>query len=199
MALDNTTPPARTSEDDILLAHVLSLNLEKDKQLLTLSAAGIGLLGTFLAAKGAANIAEIVICCGGLLCFVAAIGFLLNAFQLNKEFTDQTLQHDPDSPEVQRASRELYREQKKGSWYFYAGTFLSAIFALVTASNSFETNQTEKSKQLLKGNAEKREQSLVEISQSLSKVERVLASLEEKIQASTKKQVQTGVSSEIVE
>lgn len=77
MQTDPTKFPTRASEDDILLAHVLSLNLEKDKQLLTLSAAGIGLLGTFLAAKGASNIAEIVICCGGLLCFAAAIRFFI--------------------------------------------------------------------------------------------------------------------------
>jgi hypothetical protein len=197
MLSDNTESTTKSSEDDILLAHVLSLDLEKDKQLLTLSAAGIGLLGTFLAAKGAANIAEIVICCGGLLCFVAAIRFLLNSFQLNKEFTDQTLQNDADSPEVKRASRALYREQQKGSSYFYAGTFLSAIFALVTASNSFEINQVEKSKQLIYEKSERKEKIHAEISESLSKMEKVLASIEAKIQESAVKQIPSAISTEV--
>ena len=189
MSPDQKIYPTRASEDDILLAHVLSLNLEKDKQLLTLSAAGIGLLGTFLAAKGAANIAEIVICCGGLLCFAAAIRFLLNAFQLNKEFTDQTLKHGAESTEVERASRALYREQQKGSTAFYLGTFLSAVFALVTASNSFELNQSEKAKTLLKSEIEKKELTLVEISKTISKLENNLKSIEEKLAKTPQKQI----------
>ena len=188
MPPDPIALPTRASEDDILLAHVLSLNLEKDKQLLTLSAAGIGLLGTFLAAKGASNIAEIVICCGGLLCFAAAIWFLLNAFQLNKEFTDQTLKHDADSPEVARASRALYREQQKGAFAFYLGTFLSAVFALVTASNSFDISQSEKTKIFLKSEIEKKELSIAELSKSISKLENSLKSIEEKLAATPQKQ-----------
>lgn len=173
----------RLNNESILLTHVLFLDVERDKQLLTLSAAGVGLLGTLLAAKGTGSIAEIAICFGGIVCFVLAIGFLLHAFKLSKAFALKSMDFAEDSSEVSQASESLANSQNSGVLCFYIGAFLSAMFALVTASNSFESTQMEKSRKTQAASAEASDQKILVLNETLLQLQGKMTSIEEHLRA----------------
>lgn len=107
-------------------------SLEYDKNLLTLSAAGIGLHLTLLTTVGLKSAEGLVLYIGAILCFTAALLTVLRVFRLNQKHIEEIV-----SSKVSGTDPALGRLDLFGIVNFGIGVVLTAIVGISTAVSSY--------------------------------------------------------------
>ncbi len=110
--------------------------LEHDKNLLTLSAGGIGLLITLLTTVGVPSAEGLVLYVVSLGCFVVCLGSVLVIFKQNGKYVEELLKGDtpPHNPSLQRLdSVAIYS--------FAAGVIFAAMIGISAAITSYSLKE----------------------------------------------------------
>lgn len=137
MKTDNSRE-ARTVEAEKEVAYYsavveawVSTRMERDRTLLTLSTAGVGLLATLLTTVGASSSLERWLYAAAGTGFVIAIVAALMIFERNGDHLLDVIQSNrrTDDPRLQRLDKILF-------WAFLAGVFLTGAVAISSASNA---------------------------------------------------------------
>ena len=113
----------------VLLQAWIGTRMERDKTLVTLSAAGIGLLVTILTAVGVKHSWQLVLFAGAFFGFLVAIWSSLVIYQLNSEHIEQAIhgssERDP----------RLKKYDRTSLWAFLTGATLTIFVGLSSAIN----------------------------------------------------------------
>jgi len=106
--------------------------LEHDKSILTLSAAGIGLLVTLLTTTGLASAEALVLYIMAILSFMLAIGCVLCVFERNKVHIEQVI-----SGVSKSADAALSMLDRCALFAFGAGVIFSVVIGISAGVNSY--------------------------------------------------------------
>ena len=134
-----------------LLAAWINVNLERDRTLMTLATAGIGLLVTILTAVGIRSLWVIALYAGAFIAFLGTIGFSFQLYRANaKTLSNEITQTESERPNLRGLDQ-------KAMWSFVIGVALSISIGVASAIHSLtlEGDMGEKST-----NGEKFEKSL---------------------------------------
>ncbi|MBF0269952.1 MAG: hypothetical protein HQL44_15310 [Alphaproteobacteria bacterium] len=104
--------------------------MEKDKQILTLSALAIGLLVTFK--DGLNDVVSFCVWLGASSSFVAAIVIILMIFTQNSEYIERLIREDLPA-EKYAIERSLQRRTVWAFWLFVVGVTLTMLLAVYGA------------------------------------------------------------------
>lgn len=134
-----------------LLAAWINVNLERDRTLMTLATAGIGLLVTILTAVGIQSLWIMALYAGAFIGFLGTIGFSFQLYRANA----QTLSNEITQTVSGRPN--LRGLDQKAMWSFVVGVALSISMGVASAIHSLtlESDMEERST-----NGEKFEKSL---------------------------------------
>lgn len=113
--------------------------LEHDKNLLALSAGGIGLLITLLTTVGVFSVVGLVLYFVSLCCFVTCLGCVLVIFKRNGKYIEVLVKGDipPNDPSLQHLdSVAIYS--------FAAGVFFAVVLGFSAAITSYSNKEKEK-------------------------------------------------------
>lgn len=120
----------------VLLSAWISSKMEKDKTLVTLSAAAIGLLTTLLTTVGANSTCEIFLFTFSILSFLITLLSSLKIYNLNSSYIEKALSNMPLD------NNTLLEKYDNISIYsFMLGILLSLTIGLVSASHRQEEKQ----------------------------------------------------------
>lgn len=100
--------------------------LERDKTLVTLSAAGIGLMVTPFGTSSVHSIASLVLAIVAILCFVVCVIFVLLIFRHNKNHIEAVLAGKP-------VSKALWWLDNAAMWSFISGVLCAAAMGIGAA------------------------------------------------------------------
>lgn len=109
-------------------------SLEHDKNLLTLSAGGIGLLLTLLTTVGLSSAEALVLYIGAIVSFVVALVAILIVFRRNRTHIEDILSGKSTSNDPL-----LTKLDTTALWAFGIGVLFTAIIGLAAAIHSFST------------------------------------------------------------
>lgn len=113
----------------VLLQAWIGTRMERDKTLVTLSAAGIGLLVTLLTAVGVKHSWELVLYAGAVLGFLVAIWSSLVIYQLNSQHIEQAIRGSSErDPRLEKYDKTSLRA-------FIASATLTLGIGLTSAVN----------------------------------------------------------------
>lgn len=121
-------------------------HLEHDKNLLTLSAGGIGLLITLLTTGGVPSAEGLVLYIIALCCFVICLGSVLAIFKQNGKYVEALVKGEPCPP-----NPVLQRLDSVAIYSFVAGIVFAVVIGISAAITSYSnkekgmTNQTKSS------------------------------------------------------
>ena len=117
--------------------------MERDRSLLSLSAAGIGLLITLLTAVGVGSILELGAYLSAFLCFGVVIILVLKVLGVNKNYLiELTRSKEPDEKTLKRFDRWIY-------FFFVLAltlSFVVGVFAAVSRLTRKEVNKMSEKK-----------------------------------------------------
>lgn len=116
----------------------ISTNMERDKAILTLSSAGIGLIVTLLTTVGVSNLLNAFLLASAIIAFLAAIWFAIIIFEFNGDYLDADL--DEDEPRRRLEQRRLRKIDRCIKWSFVVGALL-LISAGITSAYDQSLNQ----------------------------------------------------------
>lgn len=115
---------------------LFNTSLEHDKSILSLSAAGIGLLTTLLTTIGSSSIYSIFLYAIAILCFLFSIASTLWIFKENKNYIIEST----ENPEY-HDSKKLSALDTISSVSFLLGAFFTALIGITTAINSYQSKE----------------------------------------------------------
>lgn len=113
----------------VLLQAWIDTRMERDRTIVTLSAAGIGLLVTILTAVGVQHSWELVIYGGAVAAFLAAIAISLRIYERNSAHVEGAIHGSSKKDPV------LERYDQRQIAAFIGGAILSAVVGVVSAVN----------------------------------------------------------------
>ena len=114
-----------------LLGAWISVNLERDRNLMTLATAGIGLLVTILVAVGIQSLWVIFLYAGAFVGFLATLVFSFQLYRANaKILSNEITNSDHGQPNLRSLDR-------KAMWSFIVGVGLSISIGVASAIQSF--------------------------------------------------------------
>lgn len=116
----------------------LDTKIERDKSLLALSTAGIGLLITLLTTVGASSNYSIILYCIAIFCFLVCIIAVLIIFKRNAEHLKQVIKNKESTDPV------LKKLDKISFISFILGILLSCILGISTGINSLPKSREAK-------------------------------------------------------
>lgn len=109
-----------------LLSAWISTNLERDRTLMTLATAGIGLLVTILTTVGIQSLWVILLYSGAFIGFLATIIFSFQLYRANAEtLSSEITNSDPERPDLRSLDR-------KAIWSFILGVALSILIGVAS-------------------------------------------------------------------
>lgn len=110
-------------------------SLEHDKNLLALSAGGIGLLLTLLTTVGLSSAESLVLYIGAIASFVVALVAILIIFRRNRTYIENTLFGKSSNDPV------LTKLDLTALWAFGIGVVFTAIIGIAAALHSYSTKE----------------------------------------------------------
>jgi hypothetical protein len=114
--------------NNILLEKWIDISVETDRQLLTLSTGGIGLIAAFITTKGVGSAGQMALLILAFLCFLATLTSIFYILYLNKKHIASIMAGGPLSNSL------LGFLDKFSVASFSFGVILSAVFAFNVAS-----------------------------------------------------------------
>lgn len=115
----------------VLLQAWIQTKMERDKTLVTLSAAGIGLLVTILTTTGVLKEWEILLYLGAFIGFLVTIWTSIKIYELNSQHIENELKQDSAK------LIELEKYDRRSIRFFIFGAICACIIGIVAASNQF--------------------------------------------------------------
>ena len=109
----------------------INTNMERDKALLTLSSAGIGLIVTLLTTVGVSTWLNAFLLAASIIAFSTSIWFAIQIFEVNSDYLDADL--DDDEPHRRLEQRRLRKLDRCIRWSFIAGALLLISAGLTSA------------------------------------------------------------------
>ena len=106
----------------------ISTRMEKDKQILTLSAAGVGLIVLFK--PELKNICEFLLWSISGISFLLSIFLLLSIFSQNSDLIQAEIQ-EPDSALKKKIEKQVSTKTKWSGWLFLSGAVLFFIIRFI--------------------------------------------------------------------
>lgn len=117
----------------------LGTNLELDKNLLTLSAGGVGILLSIITAFGVKSPLMLTLFIGGLFCFTTCIICILIIFNKNADYLTSIIEHDHKK---ETALLEILKILDKFSRYsFSIGLIIACAIGIITAYTSLNAQE----------------------------------------------------------
>lgn len=113
----------------VLLQAWIQTKMERDKTLVTLSAAGIGLLITILITAGVTNGWEIILYLGSFIGFLVTIWTSIKIYELNSKHIENELRYDSVK------AIELEKYDRRSIRFFIFGAICACSIGIVAASN----------------------------------------------------------------
>lgn len=114
-----------------LLAAWIDVSLERDRTLLTLATAGVGLLVTILTTTGIQSLWMIVLYVGAFAGFLATIIFSFQLYRANANTLKQEItKSDDQRPDLRGLDKRTMRS-------FVAGVVFSILIGVASATHSF--------------------------------------------------------------
>lgn len=115
----------------VLLQAWIQTKMERDKTLVTLSAAGIGLLVTILTTTGVLKEWEILLYLGAFIGFLVTIWTSIKIYELNSQHIENELRQDSAK------LIELEKYDRRSIRFFIFGAICACFIGIVAASNQF--------------------------------------------------------------
>ncbi len=124
---DNPSDPKNLAFYSSVVEAWIATKMQKDRSLLTLSSAGVGLIATLVSALSPSSWSVLTLLSGGALAFLVTIVSVIRAYERNADHlkaivNEGTREDDP----------KLLRLDKTAFWGFVIGVALTGIGALVS-------------------------------------------------------------------
>lgn len=119
----------------VLLSAWIETKMERDKTLVTLSAAAIGLLITILTTVGTNSILEIILFAISICAFLVTIWSALKIYQLNSEHIEKALKGSSEN------DPRLEKYDKLSIGAFLAGALFALIIGILSAENKLTNKE----------------------------------------------------------
>ena len=119
----------------VLLNSWINTKMERDKALITLSAAGIGLLVTILIARGVNHSYYLLLFAGAFGGFIVTIFSSLRIYELNSQHIESNIRGSSDK------DPRLEQYDKRSKYSFAIGVVFSILIAGLSAFDQIETKE----------------------------------------------------------
>jgi len=121
----------------VLLSAWIETKMQRDKTLVTLSAAAIGLLVTLLATVGVNSAWEILLFVIAVVCFLVTIGSSLAIYQLNSQHIEKAIRGSS------KKDPKLKKYDKCSIIAFVFGSVFALLIGILSASSSLQPIKSE--------------------------------------------------------
>jgi hypothetical protein len=119
----------------IMLSAWINTKMERDKTLVTLAAAAIGLLITILTTVGTNNIIEMILFAISICLFLTTIWSSLTIYQLNSKHIEDSLRGSSQS------NSKLEKYDKLSIGTFISGALIALMIGILSAYNNLEKKE----------------------------------------------------------
>lgn len=119
----------------VMLSAWINTKMERDKTLVTLAAAAIGLLITILTTLGANNIFEMILFAISICSFLTTIWSSLTIYQLNSKHIEDSLRGSSEN------SSKLEKYDRLSIRAFIGGALIALVIGILSAYNKLEKKE----------------------------------------------------------